>query len=102
MKLMAVNKEAQLMQTRALPQRPVAPYHERIVPGWLLCLIIINVCHRAFAAADLFKLVKVLGLESGGLGGDLIFAASEVPDSGSVQNSDIHKGVNGFIGDGGL
>lgn len=34
-KLMAVNKEAQLMQTRALPQRPVAPYHAGIVPGWL-------------------------------------------------------------------
>lgn len=33
MKLMAVNKEAQLMQTGALPQRPVAPYHARIVPG---------------------------------------------------------------------
>lgn len=32
----------------------------------------------------------------------LIFAASEVPDTGSVQNSDIHKGVNGFIGDGGV
>lgn len=64
MKLMAVNKEAQLMQTRALPQRPAAPYHARILPGWLPCLIIINVCHRAFTAAELFKLVKVLGLES--------------------------------------
>lgn len=63
MKLMAVNKEAQLMQTGALPQRPVAPYHARIVPGWLPCLIIINMCHRAFTAADLFKLVKALGLE---------------------------------------
>lgn len=51
------------MQTGALPQRPVAPYHARIVPGWLPCLIIINMCHRAFTAADLFKLVKALGLE---------------------------------------
>lgn len=62
-KLMVVNKEVQLMQTRDLPQRPMSPYHARIVPGWLPCLIIINVCHRAFTATDLFQLVNVLGLE---------------------------------------
>lgn len=63
-KLMVVNKEVlQLMQTRDLPQHPVPPYHARIVPGWLLCLIIINVCHRAFTDTDLFQLVKALGLE---------------------------------------
>lgn len=63
MKLMVVNKEVQLTQTGDLPRRPVSPYRARIVPGWLLRLIIINVSHRAFTATDLFQLVKALGLE---------------------------------------
>lgn len=51
------------MQTRDFPQRPVSPYRERIVPGWLPCLIIINVSHGTFTATDLFQLVKAPGLE---------------------------------------
>lgn len=62
-KLTVLSKEVQLMQTRDLPQRPMFPYHARIVPGWLPCLTIINECHSAFTATGLFKLVKVLGLE---------------------------------------
>ena len=62
-KLTAISKEVLLTQTRALPQRPACPYHARIAPEWLPCLIIMNAWHRAFGAADLFRLVKAQGLE---------------------------------------
>lgn len=39
-KLMVVNKEAQLMQTGI---STVSPHYTRIVLGWPLCLIITNV-----------------------------------------------------------